>query len=78
MNIPEAAPTNKKQESLSIWFFCGLLTFVYGLILVGQGIYDLYHPPMTVLAELHPTLKWGVLMAVIGAVYVVRFRPVKG
>ncbi len=77
MAISDATATHEKKEGLSIWFFCGLLTLVYGLILMGQGIYDLYHPPMTVLAELHPTLKWGALMAVVGAIYVIRFRPAK-
>lgn len=82
MHTPEIveglAKTREEKQELSIWFFCGLLTLVYGLVLVGQGVYDLSHPPHTVLQELHPTLKWGALMTVFGAIYVVRFRPGKG
>ncbi len=82
MQTPEIADvlakTEEEKRELSIWFFCGLLTLVYGVVLVGQGLYDLSHPPQTVLQYLHPTLKWGALMTVCGAFYVVRFRPGKG
>ncbi len=32
-------------------------------------------PPATVLANLHPTFWWGVLMTLFGAFYTIRFRP---
>ena len=75
--IPHTPHPATARKELSIWFFCGLLTLVYGLVLAAQGLYDLSHPPNTVLHELHPTLKWGALMTVLGAIYVIRFRPGK-
>ena len=27
-------------EALSIWFFCGILMLAYGLVLLGQAIYE--------------------------------------
>lgn len=77
----EAAPGSpgaRARKELSIWFFCGILMLAYGLVLLVQGYIDLSHPPATVLAELHPTLKWGVLLTLFGAFYTVVYRPGKG
>lgn len=73
------SPGAKAKEGLSIWFFCGILTLVYGLVLVAQGIYEHNgHQPPTILANLEPTLWWGVALTVFGAFYTIRFRPGKG
>jgi uncharacterized membrane protein HdeD (DUF308 family) len=64
-----------QTAELSIWFLCGLLMLVYGVVLFITGLYELHHPPATVLAELRPTLWWGLLMTVIGAFYTIRFWP---
>lgn len=64
-----------ETAELSIWFFCGILMLVYGLVLIVTGIIEFHHPPPTVLATLHPTLWWGLLMAVFGGIYTVRFWP---
>ena len=66
------------KSRLSIWFFCGALCLVYGLVLVPAGVYQMTHPPTTVLHDLHPTFWWGVLMTIFGAIYTIRFRPGKG
>ncbi len=71
------------SESLSIWFFCGILTLGYGIVLSIQGILEWFnlfgqHQPGTVLAELHPTFWWGVLLLLFGLCYTVKFRPGKG
>jgi hypothetical protein len=68
------------DRTLSIWFFVGILTGVYGVVLLGTGIYEFWHPlPATiVLSELHPTFWWGVLMSIFGGFYTIRFRPGKG
>jgi hypothetical protein len=62
---------------ISIWFFVGVLLFIYGLLILGAGIYGLSTPPEhpVVLAELHAGIWWGALLTVMGAVYSVRFRP---
>jgi hypothetical protein len=64
-----------ETAELSIWFFCGILMLAYGLVLVVTGITEFHNPPPTVLAELRPTLWWGVLLTLFGGFYTVRFRP---
>ena len=64
-----------ETAELSIWFFCGILMLTYGVVLVITGIMEFHHPPPTVLATLHPTLWWGLLIAVFGGFYTVRFWP---
>ncbi|WP_433965736.1 hypothetical protein [Tunturiibacter gelidiferens] len=64
------------RAKLSIWFFCGILMLADGMVLLGQGIFERFgHAPATVLANLQPTLWWGVLLTLFGAFYTVRFRP---
>lgn len=63
------------KSQLSIWFFCGALCLVYGLVLIPAGIYQWAHPPATTLQQTHPTFWWGLLLTAFGGVYVVRFRP---
>jgi len=66
-----------RRAKLSIWFFCGILMLADGLVLLGQGIFERFgHEPATVLANLQPTLWWGVLLTLFGGFYTVRFRPV--
>ena len=62
---------------LSIWFFIGLLLIVYGFLIMGQGMWELFSPPAhpVVLAELRAGIWWGALILVLGAVYVGRFSP---
>jgi hypothetical protein len=64
-----------ERRDLSIWFFCGILMLAYGLVLVVTGFSEWNAPPPTVLAELRPTLWWGVLLTLFGCFYTVRFRP---
>jgi hypothetical protein len=74
--------TESKQpsESLSIWFFVGLLTLVYGVVLLATGVYEFSHPlgDTVVLSNLHATFWWGLLMTAFGSFYTIRFRPGKG
>lgn len=65
------------KARLSIWFFCGALALMYGLVLIPAGIYQWSHPPHTTLANLHPTFWWGISMTIFGLFYTVRFRPGK-
>ena len=69
-------PSGRKE--ISIWFFCGILMLAYGLVLIVTGIMEFHNPPPTVLSNLHPTLWWGVLLAIFGGFYTIRFRPGKG
>jgi len=74
------AERDVETAELSIWFFCGILMLAYGVVLIVTGIVEYHAPPpnevlLPWLQPLHPTLWWGVCMAVFGAFYSIRFRP---
>lgn len=60
---------------LSIWFFIGVLLLVYGVLILGAGLYGLSSPPKVVLANLHAGIWWGVLVVVLGGFYAWHFAP---
>lgn len=70
---------SEKKHFISIWFFIGSLLTVYGILILGAGIWEIVHPPehRVVLAHLHAAIWWGALMIALGALYVVKFRPGK-
>jgi len=83
VHVHEGAPPAVRGESLSIWFFCGILTLGYGIVLIGQALLEHFRllgqqPPTTVLANLHPTFWWGLCLFLFGAFYTLKFRPGKG
>jgi len=63
---------------ISIWFFVGALLLVYGVLILGAGLYGLAHPPAVVLASLHAEIWWGLLLILLGSIYSVRFFPGRG
>jgi hypothetical protein len=65
---------------VSIWFFIGALLLIYGLLILGAGIYDLSNPAAhpVVRSDLHAGIWWGALLVVMGAVYSIRFKPGRG
>jgi hypothetical protein len=69
----------KSGGSISIWFFIGLSLLVNGLLILASGIYELIRPPQlrVVLFDLHASVWWGAILAVIGAVYCVYYLPRK-
>ncbi|MGA1996305.1 MAG: hypothetical protein ABSH45_11065 [Bryobacteraceae bacterium] len=62
---------------IPIWFFIGLLLLIYGVLILGAGIWDVFSPPVpaVVLNKLHAGVWWGALLVGIGVVYCVKFRP---
>ncbi len=68
---------SQQRHFISIWLFIGVLLLIYGVLILGSGLYNLLKPPaqQTVLANLHAPIWWGVLLTVLGAVYTVAFRP---
>jgi hypothetical protein len=70
---------SEKKHFIPIWFFIGALLAVYGVLITGAGIYDLFHPLKTpvVLANLHAAIWWGILLLALGVFYVIHFRPGK-
>ena len=61
----------------SIWYLIGLQLTVYGVLITGTGIWELFYPPVRKvdLAWTHPAIWWGALLLVLGIYYVIRFRP---
>ncbi len=66
-----------KHHMIPVWFFIGLILLIYGILIFATGIYELSRLPSTVLANLHAPIWWGVILAVVGAIYVRRFYPRK-
>lgn len=66
-----------RGEMLSIWFFVGVMTLAYGVVLLPYGAWEWLggHEANTVLNQLHPTFWWGLLLTVFGAFYTIRYRP---
>jgi len=68
------------DQGISIWFFIGVMLAVYGVLILGSGIFSVISPPpvseRVALWNLHADIWWGAIMAVIGAVYCVKFKPV--
>jgi hypothetical protein len=65
---------------VSIWFFIGVLLLLYGVLILGAGIYDWQNPEShpVVLSDLHAGVWWGALLIVLGAIYTLKFSPGKG
>ncbi len=65
------------KRVISIWFFIGVLLLVYGVLILGAGVYEVFDPPARtiVLGELHAAVWWGALLIALGLFYSVRFRP---
>jgi hypothetical protein len=67
----------EKHHIIPVWFFVGVLLFVYGVLIFISGLAEYSHPPDTVLAELHAPVWWGALLIVMGGMYILLFRPKK-
>ena len=69
-----------RGEALSIWFFVGIMTLAYGLVLMPYGAWAWFgnHEAPTVLHEYHPTFWWGVLLSLFGGFYTFKYRPRPG
>jgi hypothetical protein len=65
------------EKQIPIWFFIGTVLAVYGLLIVGSGIYGWLNPPehKVALWEYHADLWWGILLVILGLVYVAKYRP---
>jgi uncharacterized membrane protein len=69
-----------RGESLSIWFFVGVMTLLYGIVLLPWGVYEWNHPPANELllgwlVSYHPTFWWGLLLTLFGLFYTLKYRP---
>jgi hypothetical protein len=65
-------------SGIQIWFFIGVLLSIYGVLILGYGIYEWQtgsYPQLVELTNLHTPIWWGGLLTILGALYVVKFRP---
>jgi hypothetical protein len=68
-----------KKHFISIWFFIGTILVVYGVLILGTGLWELAYPPAqpVVMGHLRASIWWGGLILALGTVYCTRFRPGK-
>jgi hypothetical protein len=67
----------ESRRMIPVWFFVGVILLIYGVIILATGLYELSHPPDTVLGNLHPAIWWGALLTIVGGVYVYFYKPRK-
>jgi succinate dehydrogenase hydrophobic anchor subunit len=67
------------KGAISVWFFIGVSLLVNGVLVFAAGLYELVHPPAhpPVLFQLHASVWWGALLAILGAYYCIHFSPGK-
>lgn len=63
------------ESRVTIWFLCGIILTVFGVTIVGSGIYNISHPPEVYGAHLHLDVWWGVGLTIVGAVFLWRQWP---
>jgi hypothetical protein len=68
---------SEEHRIIPVWFFVGVILLIYGILILATGIYEFHNPPPTVLANLHPAVWWGVLLTILGGIFVYIHMPTK-
>jgi hypothetical protein len=68
---------SEEHRIIPVWFFVGVILLIYGILILATGIYEFHSPPPTVLANLHPAVWWGVLLTILGGIFVYIHMPKK-
>ncbi|MBZ5668319.1 MAG: hypothetical protein LAO04_01135 [Acidobacteriia bacterium] len=68
---------SEEHRIIPVWFFVGVILLIYGILILATGIYEFRNPPPTVLSNLHPALWWGVLLTILGGMFVYIHMPKK-
>lgn len=67
------------EDQIPIWLFIGAILLLYGILILGSGLYALVSPPppeaRVALFHLHADVWWGAFMTAVGLFYCVRYRP---
>jgi len=67
-----------RSSGIPIWFFIGVLLSIYGVMIVGYGLYEWttgHYAADVQMTSLHTPVWWGGLLTALGLFYVIRFRP---
>jgi hypothetical protein len=69
----------RADGTISIWFFIGVSLLVNGVLIFGAGVYQISHPPAikVVLYDLHASVWWGAVLAIVGLIYCIRYNPTR-
>ena len=78
VDVEDSKP--RDHHMIPVWFFVGVILLIYGIIILGTGIYERSSPPLDALKTMppwawHPAIWWGALLTVIGGVYVYVYKP---
>ncbi len=65
----------ERHHMLPVWFFIGLLLSAYGIIIFVTSLTDWSRPSSAVLSRYHPGFWGGIVLLLVGGVYVLQFRP---
>lgn len=65
----------ERHHMLPVWFFIGLLLTAYGVIILITAITDWSQPSGAILSQYHPGFWGGIVLLIIGGIYVLQFRP---
>ncbi len=68
-----------EEEGFSIWFFVGIMLAIYGPIVLIANIPGLStsQNPHVVLEQLHAGIWWGILLTILGALFLYLHWPGK-
>jgi hypothetical protein len=65
---------SEKIEGLrTIWYLVGIVIVIMGVLVLLAGFIDVFSPSpsVTVLADLHPGIWWGIIMVVTGGIFLI-------
>ncbi|MGD0733470.1 MAG: hypothetical protein ABR956_19555 [Terracidiphilus sp.] len=65
----------ERHHMLPVWFFIGMLLFIYGVIILITSLIDYSQPSSAVLSQYHAGIWGGILLLLIGGFYTLKFRP---
>lgn len=68
-----------EEHGLSIWFFVGVMLTIYGIIILIANIpaFSTSQNPHVVLERLHAGVWWGILLTLLGALFLYLHWPGK-
>lgn len=56
-------------ENISIWSFIAAILAIYGVIIMGAGIYYMFRPASVALMRWNVSLWWGAVLLVFGLAF---------